>query len=319
LINKIIIDLGVFMSVQLNSNRLLLIENPKSGKGNTKLAEFKKLLYVNNFSFEARNIDESVSIENLVHDIDKFNAVIVAGGDGTVCSTAHALAEKDIPILVFPAGTANLISQNLGLPTEPIGLIEVLIEGKNIEIDIAQLEGGERKIGFIVAAGAGFDAEMIRESESLKPAIGAWAYLIGAMKQLKPVKSEFTLNMDGRIVKTSGMAVIVANLGMINFRMPIADGIDPADGKFNVIVLNGNSSLSLIPNIIDSVKEYLGVGKPAFHENLEIYTCKNITIESDPPLPIQYDGELLEINTPFTVNIMPKSARFYCTGKTIST
>lgn len=43
--------------------------------------------------------------------------MIAAGGDGTVSSVAHALAGSGMPIMVYPAGTANLVALNLEVHT----------------------------------------------------------------------------------------------------------------------------------------------------------------------------------------------------------
>src|SRR5687767_3603690 len=88
------------------SKRALLIENPKSGQGNSRLDEFKVLLIAQGIGLEIRQLERAVDINELVADAGKFDLVIAAGGDGTVCCTAHALANSGIPILAYPAGTA---------------------------------------------------------------------------------------------------------------------------------------------------------------------------------------------------------------------
>lgn len=302
-----------------NIKKVLIIENPKSGQGNSNLDQFKLLLLSKEITVSVRILEEGKEIFDLVKDIDNFDCLISAGGDGTVCATSHAIINKNVPLFVYPAGTANLAAQNLGMSKSPEELIDILTDGDMMPIDIPILTNENKTTGFIVAAGAGIDAEMIKESESMKSNLGTLAYVIGVLKQTAPTEAEFTINLDGEEIKTKGICALVANLGMINFKMPIAEGIDPTDGFLNVIIFKGNSILSLVPNLLDSIKHKFGIGQPQFSENLEIYKGKNISIISDPPMPVQYDGELLKGGTPIKIEVVPKAVNFFYADPEVAT
>ena len=51
----------------------------------------------------------------LKEDVD---AVLVAGGDGTVRAVAEALTSTGIPLTIVPSGTGNLLARNLNLPLD---------------------------------------------------------------------------------------------------------------------------------------------------------------------------------------------------------
>ena len=302
-----------------NIKKVLIIENPKSGQGNSGLNDFKILLLELEITVTDRMLGENKDLKEMLSDVANFDCVVTAGGDGTVCAVSHIIMNKGVPIFVFPAGTANLVAQNLGMSKTPEELIKVLMDGPTMAIDIPVLTSSSKTMGFIVAAGAGFDAEMIKESESMKASLGTLAYVFGALKQAVPKEAEFTLTMDGKEVKTKGICALVANLGMINFKIPLAEGIDPTDGLVNVIIFKGASLLSLTPNIIDSIKHKFGIGETQFDENLEMYTCRKIKIESDPTMPVQYDGEVLGEDTPITIEVMPKAVNFFYADPDVKT
>jgi diacylglycerol kinase (ATP) len=302
-----------------NIQKVLIIQNPKSGQSSSdEFMKFKSLLLDNEITVTLKNLKDGIEISELIKNANEFDCIVTAGGDGTVCAVAHEL-EDDIPLLVYPAGTANLVAQNLGMYTTADKLIDTLLNGETIAIDIPNLKHKNKNTGFIVATGAGIDANMIKESESMKSSLGTLAYVVGALKNVSPQESEFEINIDGEEIKTKGICILVANLGMINFKIPLADGIDPTDGLLNIIIFKGNSILSLAPNILDSIKYKLGIGQPEFEQNLEIYKGKKISVNANPVMPIQYDGEVLEGDTPFEAEITGKKVKFFYLDPNIST
>lgn len=294
--------------------RVLLLKNPKSGQGNAHVDEFAELLRSRGHEVVERLLDDPERNPEHVRDARDFGALAVAGGDGTVSSIAYESRGMDVPILAFPAGTANLIAQNLELPSDPAALVDVLEHGHALRIDLAEWQSGERRWGFAMLAGAGFDAKMIEDSEELKPKLGVAAYVIAALKELAPTQVDFRLTLDGKLVEARGIGVMFANFGMANFRLPVTTGIDPTDGRLTVIVLKGKSTLSLIPNLIDSVRARLNLGDPVFDGNLETYECREAVLEADVELPLQYDGEVLQAALPATIRVLPGAVRFLTTA-----
>ena len=72
-----------------------------------------------------------------------------------------ALAGRGAALAVIPAGTANLLATNMGIPQDIDRAVRVAIRGDQIPLDLGNING-ER---FAVMAGAGFDALMIRDAD----------------------------------------------------------------------------------------------------------------------------------------------------------
>ncbi len=290
--------------------RVLVVFNPKSGKGDSDLPEFVRLLRESGAEVEERELNRDTPLAEQVRDLADFDALVAAGGDGTVSSLAYATRDSGVPMMAFPAGTANLIAQNLDLPTTAEELATLFQAGHSITVDLGEIEVRGEKSGFAMLAGAGADAAMIKGSEDLKDQFGVMAYVLSAMKQLNPKKTTFTLTVDGEKREFVGIGVMVANFGMANYRMPITTDIDPADGQFTVVLLKAGNLLRLIPNLIDSVRAKLNLGDPLFSDNLETIHAREITVDAADAFPLQYDGELMVETTPFTARILPKAVRF---------
>lgn len=290
--------------------RVLVVFNPKSGKGDSDLPEFVRLLRAGGAEVVQRELSRDTPLEEQVSDLGAFDSLVAAGGDGTVSSLAYAIRDSGVPLLAFPAGTANLIAQNLDLPTTAPELAALVLAGHTITVDLGEIEVRGQKKGFAMLAGAGADAAMIRDSEELKEQFGVMAYVLSAMKQLNPKKTTFTLTLDGETREFEGIGVMAANFGMANYRMPITTDIDPADGQFTVVLLKAGNLLRLIPNLIDSVRAKLNLGDPLFSGNLETVYAREVTVDAADAFPLQYDGELMVETTPFTARILPGAARF---------
>ena len=94
--------------------------------------------------------------------IDKgADLVFVWGGDGMVQRCIDALAGSGAAVAILPAGTANLLASNLGIPKDLVEAVDVGLHGEHRALDVGVING-ER---FAVMAGTGFDARMIKEAD----------------------------------------------------------------------------------------------------------------------------------------------------------
>ncbi|HEY4742113.1 MAG TPA: diacylglycerol kinase family protein [Candidatus Acidoferrales bacterium] len=120
--------------------------------------------------------------------------VIVCGGDGTINEAVNGLAGSRVPMAIFPAGTANILAKELGIPWD-ISAAARLIRGSTIrrialgsvmsstpqgEVDPSQ---GCRY--FLSVAGAGPDGAIVHAVDlGLKDQTGILAYWAAGARQL---------------------------------------------------------------------------------------------------------------------------------------
>ncbi|MGI8748705.1 MAG: diacylglycerol/lipid kinase family protein [Deinococcus sp.] len=292
------------------NSEILVVYNPKAGKGDNLVLTCVEALRAAGRQVTLRELEKDAPLEGYVQDVERFSVLIAAGGDGTVSSLAYAVRYKNVPVLAYPAGTANLIAQNLGLPSDPGALAELVLAGHAVRVDLGELTVKGQQHGFAMLAGAGADASMIKESEDLKPKFGVLAYVMSAMRQVNPRKTTFSLLVDGEHREFEAIGVMVANFGKANFGLPITSDISPSDGRFTVVVLKAGNLLRLLPNLIDSVRVKLNLGDPVFSGNIETFEAREISVEALEPFPLQYDGEISLETTPFQAKILPGAARF---------
>lgn len=119
------------------------------------------------------------------------DAVLVAGGDGTVRAVSEAMRGTGVPLTIVPSGTGNLLARNLLLPLDdPERVVAATFGEEHMPVDIGiatlrRADGHIEEHAFVVMAGMGLDAAMIANtSAELKKNIGWMAYVDGAARSL---------------------------------------------------------------------------------------------------------------------------------------
>lgn len=291
--------------------RILVVVNARSGGGDAGLYGFVRALGTLGVEVTLRFSTAEKPIESLTEDASMFDRVVAAGGDGTAGAIAYALRDSHVPILVYPAGTANLLALNLGMPSEPRTLAEVAVHGRPVSFDLGEIDltqgSGVVQQGFSIVAGAGYDAAIMETAGPLKSTLGAAAYLVAAVTNIAPTTARFELELDGERVSTDGIAVLVANFGKLQFDVAVARGADPQDGLLDIAVVRSRSVAGLVPAVMANMFDHRADNPTP---GIDVYSAARITLRSDPPLRMQYDGEVADSLTPFAARVLPRAATF---------
>jgi YegS/Rv2252/BmrU family lipid kinase len=158
--------------------------------------------------------------------------VFVWGGDGMVQRCVDAMAGSDAALAIVPAGTANLFASNLEIPKDIRAAVAVGLEGHRRRLDVGQING-ER---FVVMAGAGLDALMIRDADGpLKKRLGRAAYIFTGAKNvsLRPVRTRVRIDGD-KWFDGDASCVLVANVGQVLGKVSAFPDARPDDGLLDI-------------------------------------------------------------------------------------
>ncbi|MGI8754913.1 MAG: diacylglycerol/lipid kinase family protein [Acidimicrobiales bacterium] len=72
-------------------------------------------------------------------DGDRPDAVVIAGGDGTVACAAQVALEHDVVLAVLPMGTFNHFAKDLAMPTELTEAAAAIVGGEIRHVDVAEV------------------------------------------------------------------------------------------------------------------------------------------------------------------------------------
>jgi diacylglycerol kinase (ATP) len=157
------------------------------------------------------------------------------GGDGTVQRCLDAVAGTGVDLAIVPAGTANLLASNLGIPKDVAGAVVTGLYGVRRPIDVGRVNG-ER---FAVMAGAGFDALMTAEADRrLKKRLGRLAYIWTGARATRRSRTRMRIEVDNKPwFEGKASCVLFGNVGTITGGITAFPAARPDDGWLDVGVV----------------------------------------------------------------------------------
>jgi len=126
--------------------------------------------------------------------------VLACGGDGTVNEVVNGVAPGPTAVGVLPAGTANALAVEVGLPRDPVRAAQRLgeMEARRVALGRLRVAGAPPRY-FVLACGAGLDARVLYETRaSLKKRLGIAAYWVAGLSLLGRELEVVNVEVKGR-------------------------------------------------------------------------------------------------------------------------
>ena len=284
--------------------RFHLIANPKAGRGRQGLvtdiagrleAAGAEVRYAAGSS-EAAALNEARSVA----ESRAADAIVAAGGDGTIRLAAKAVAGTGVPIGVIPLGTGNVLAHEVGLPRDAAGLAHLLLTGAARPVNTASANGEL----FLLMAGAGFDGRIIAALDHrLKGRIGKLAYVAPMLGALRHGADELSVEIDGQPYRASW--VVVANASRYGGKFVIAPGASILRPGLDVVLFHGALRRHRLGQL-----GAMALGRRTLHPRsgdlrsrggaIEQVRGERVRITSPSPVPVQLDGDTF-VETPLTI------------------
>jgi diacylglycerol kinase (ATP) len=209
--------------------------------------------------------------------------LFVWGGDGTVQRCIDALDGATVPLAIVPAGTANLFASNLDIPRDIEKAVDIGLRGQRRKLDVGRMNG-ER---FAVMAGAGFDAQMIREAEAgLKDRIGRVAYVWTGVNQLGRKPFEADIKVDGTSwFEGKASCVLLGNVGELFAGVEAFEAAEPDDGVLELGVVTADSVLDWARTIARTA-----VGASSASPFVQVTKARSAEVTFDRKVLYEVDG-----------------------------
>ena len=166
--------------------------------------------------------------------------ILAAGGDGTINEVVNGMAGSQVPFGALPAGTANVLANEVGLSPRPDRAAAQLLDAVPTRIALGALDQpGEARRHFVLMAGVGLDARIVYELDlSLKAKLGKLAYWQGGFRQLGRPVPRFRIDVGGHShIASFALITRVRNYGG-DFQ--IARHIKLTESDFEVVVFENH-------------------------------------------------------------------------------
>ena len=284
--------------------RALIIANPISGRGRGNRAAHELQQ-----SLAGRGVTSRLAITRArgearqltVEEAAKFDLVVAVGGDGTLNEIVDGLPRDGPSLGLLPAGTANVLALELGIPTDPAGCADVVLGGHTRALNLMEVNG---RRAFLTVS-VGFDAAVLEELERHRAgAISKLSYIIPALKTFWRYRPPcLSVAVDREPARPFGQC-FVTNVRMLGTRLlrfdqtPILE-----DGRAETYLCQGRSRWNLVRYVLRMI-----VGRLSHASDVEFRRARYVHIEAEHPVPYEVDGDFAG-RTPVTIRVVPEPLR----------
>ena len=288
----------------MKRSKVLLFYNPNAGNG----------LFKNNLDFIVEKFqrkkmyvipvrgDRKGILNEFMKEMNpaEYRKVIAAGGDGTINILINAMMqyEIDLPIAIFPSGTANDFAYYFDLPHDLDSMVKIALDEHYTYTDIGKVNDKY----FVNVAAMGFLVDVSQKTDpDIKSTLGVISYYLKGVTEipnLKPIpvkisseeytaeeRMYFMLVMNGR---SAGGFKRIAPMAEVN------------DGLMDVMMFKEMPVRELAPLLINVM-----TGQHYENKNVVFFRTKNLYVESDQQVGTDVDGEK-GVEFPLDIQVIPK-------------
>ena len=242
----------------------------------------------------------------------RADAVLIAGGDGSLGTIAAELAGSPVALGFLPAGTANVWAKELNLPTlswlQPDALEQAALrslEGQVRLVDMGRCNGRL----FLLWAGIGLDAFVMQQLEARRQLFSRRLGLLYNLTAAFLVSREWRgarmrVVVEDREVTGQYLMVVAANASWYGglFQLTADSRLD--DGQLEIWLFAGQTHAEVLAHTAR-----LAVGRHQAHPQLTRLTGEQVEIYTAAPQVIHNDGEPLAATDHLSIQVVPQVLR----------
>ncbi len=285
-----------------STKRILFIVNPISGIGKHKGVErlIAKRIDKSRFDVEVvyTNAPGNATEISRKAALDGIDIVVAVGGDGTVNEVAAGLTGTDTALAIVPAGSGNGLARHLKIPMNIKRAIDIIGHGNILKIDTATINDQL----FVNVAGVGFDASVAKKFAVAGKRGFSTYFRITASSYKNYEPKQYTLIIDGKVIKRRALLVSFANSSQFGNNTSIDPAASVNDGFIDVCIVGKMPEWKTI-----FLAPLLFLRKFDRTRYVEIIRAKEVILKRKKGKSIHLDGDPKIMGKELSIKINPLS------------
>jgi diacylglycerol kinase (ATP) len=292
-------------------NTAKIIVNPYAGRWKAKaaIADIERACHKIGLDYElavTEGPDHGIELAQEAA-LAGFSPIISAGGDGSISEVVNGLMqaagdEVSAPFGVIPLGSADDFADMLGLAKDVTVACRTILAGRTRVIDVGCVNGRF----FDNNSAIGLEPMVTITQAAMKRIKGTPRYVLAALKTILGHRPwHVRLAWDDGEYEGPAALVSVGNTRRTGGAFWMTPRAEPDDGYLDFVFtekLGRLKLLRLLPTTFD--------GSHVERPQVSYARTTRLTIECDPPTPIQADGELFDLSaTRIEYTVLPGRLR----------
>ena len=181
--------------------------------------------------------------------------VIVCGGDGTINEAVNGLAGSHVPLAVLPAGTANILAKEIGIPWNIPKAARRIARGKLARVAVGEIAWSEKSEHgpvvpkqryFLCVSGAGPDGAIVHAVDfSKKLRMGILAYWQEGLRQFLTYGFP-QFRIQSREHEVTASLIVVGRTKYYGGPFRITTGASLFEDSFEIVAYSGRSRFGVL-------------------------------------------------------------------------
>lgn len=283
--------------------KYMVIYNPSSGK---ELAQ-QKIFYIAKKILATEDVEFNFYATKQKGDATKastracaanYDMIFSCGGDGTVHEVVNGImsSDKKTKLAILPAGTVNDFAQQLGIPKDTSHFINLLKNENYKKVDLGKAND---KYFVNVVGGGAFTNIPHTVHTDVKTILGKYAYYFYAALDIPGQLNnsyEIEYSFDNNSLKINTFLFLISNTSSVGGFKYLSPKAKFNDGLLDIIIIEKTT-----PSDLMLIFTSLIYGHHINHSKVHYFQSKNITINSEPSINLDLDGEFGG-STPITIS-----------------